>query len=325
MNWQSWSPLKQPLIKLPVRNFSPFRDIVASAKKPKQFKKKAPIVGICTWYRFGRQIRESNIMSFAKESLNFHPEIKYCLIDDGWCSWGDWHFPKLNIKEMSNKLNKLKLNTGLWLAPFLASKNSIIFKTHPEYFVRDSKGKLINGTKFSFFDNFLPNQKYILNFANPEAKKYIYDSIRLAVNKWNVTLLKLDFLYAPYFDSQLKDSSIPHNYLSDLFKWIKTEFPEVYLMVCGCPFEPAKYLADSIRISDDINVPHVYKFPLIKKIIHQRQFNMLLEKWQNCQPLSKYFHLDPDVFPLHSLSGFSDDQMTKLKRIFDQSSVKFYG
>jgi hypothetical protein len=96
-------------------------------------------------------------------------------------------------------------------------------------------------------------------------------------------------------------------------------------MACGCPFEPAKYLVDSIRISDDITVPSLYSYGFIKKIVHNHQHNLLIKKWSSCQNLAAYFNLDPDVLPDQDLAGFSDLQMKQLEEIFTQSKVQFYG
>lgn len=294
MNWQSWSPPTDPLIKFPVRNFCPVNQISSPNIKPLNFRLKPTISGCCTWYRFGKNINKSRIINFATETKQKHPGIEYVLIDDGWCDWGSWDQPKFSIKDTSQELSKIGLKTGLWLAPF--------FRTIPPF-----------------------NLRKIVDFSNVDNLAYIHSCLKTIVEDWGITLLKLDFLYAPYFQSGLKDDTLPHNHLVNLFKFIKDNYPHVYLMVCGCPFEPAKYLVDSIRISDDIAVPSLYPYGFVKQIVHTHQYNLLVKKWSSCQQLASYFNLDPDVLPEQDLSGFSNDQMSKLKEIFSQSRVQFYG
>jgi hypothetical protein len=294
MNWQSWSPLTDPLIKFPIRNFCPVKQVSPPNIKPSGFYLKPTISGCCTWYRFGKNITQEKVVDFATKTKRIHPEIKYVLIDDGWCNWGSWDQPKFSIKDTSQELSKMGLETGLWLAPF--------FKTTPPF-----------------------NLRKIVDFSEADNLAYIHSCLKTIIEDWGITLLKLDFLYAPYFQPGLKDDLIPHNHLVNLFKFIKDNYPHVYLMTCGCPFEPAKYLVDSIRISDDITVPSLYSYGFIKKIVHNHQHNLLIKKWSSCQNLAVYFNLDPDVLPDQDLAGFSDLQMKQLEEIFTQSKVQFYG
>lgn len=325
MNWQSWSPPLNSFIKWPVRNFPPLPQIATDNKKPANFTLAPPITGICTWYRLANAISPANIIKFAQDSKKIHTEIEYCLIDDGWCQWGDWLSPRFSLKKLSQKLTKLNLKTGLWYAPFLADHQSTIFKNHPEYFVKDCRGQLVEGTKCYPIDRYRRIRRYILDFSNSDVKKYIYQSIKTAIESWQITLLKLDFLYAPYFDPKLSDDLLPHQFLVDLFTWIKTKYPDVYLIACGCPFKPAKYIVDAIRISKDITIPFLYPYPIIKSIVHTNKLNNLIAKWNRYQSLSKYFNLDPDVMPDQKQAGFSDHQMQSLGKIFNQSLIKFYG
>lgn len=323
MNWQSWSPLNLPKIKFPIRNFNPLTQASPSNIRPKNFRLKQAISGVCSWYRFGHDISEKNLLDFATNFKIKYPQIGYSLIDDGWCKWGDWQNPRININNLSKKFHKLNLKTGLWFAPFLADPASSLFQKHPEYFIKHNN-KFVEGIKISPIDRLFPYKKYLLDFCNPEVKNYIYNSIKTAVEDWNVSLLKLDFLYAIYFDPRLKTDEAPHTFLVDLFKWIKCKYPHVYLMVCGCPFKPAQYLVDSIRISDDISLPYLYKFPILSRIFNLRQIAMLKNKWSRSQHLSRFFHLDPDVIPDPLFSHHSQRQIKEIEQIVKQSKVCFY-
>jgi alpha-galactosidase len=289
-------------------------------KKPKNYRTPPAISGGCTWYTFGPHITPSKILKYAESVQGQHSEINYILVDDGWCTWGDWQQPQFNIADISQKLSQKKLKTGLWLAPFLVSPRSKLSKQHPEYLLKNQEGMLISN-----LDKYLPFQKAVLDITNPDVVKYIYDSIDMVITQWGIQLLKLDFLYAAYFNSAFKDDIIPHQILVDLFTYIKTKYPHVYLMACGCPFAPAKYLVDSIRISDDITVPWLYPYGWLKRLVHTRQLNLLQKKWYSCQSLSKYFNLDPDVLPDQLLAGFTDKQMEQVTKIFKESRIKFYG
>jgi hypothetical protein len=324
MNWQSWSPLQNSFIKLPVRNYCPVPEIAPENLRPANFILKPTIYGCCTWYYFGSKLSENNILEFSSKRKQEHPKISYSLIDDGWCTWGDWQSPRINIKSLSQKLARLRLKTGLWLAPFLASPKSQILIDHPDYFLKYNH-KFVDGIRITNHDILFPYKKYLLNIYSPTVKKYIYNSITNAIEQWNVSLLKLDFLYAIYFDPNLKNDLLPHQFLVDLFTWIKKTYPHVYLMVCGCPFKPAKYLVDSIRISDDISIMYFWHYPWLNIIFNNIQHKLLIDKWTSLQSLSSCFNLDPDVLPDPTITSHNSPQIASLMSIFSQSKVKFYG
>lgn len=220
------------------------------------------------------------------------------LVDDGWVKWGDWKL--IDTSKFSNGLSfltkelaKKKFKTGLWLAPFLADKKSNLFKEHPEYFLRDKSGRLVNGFKsVPFFDRLL-HPRFLLDFSKKEVQKYIFESMDQMVEKWGISLLKLDFLYAPYFNPHLKNAKKASNQVKKLFIYLKKKHPHVFTIACGCPFADAVHLADAIRISKDIgSVPPVPGF-IRRKVYHYRA-EMLKKKLEH-KHLWKGCLAEPDV------------------------------
>jgi alpha-galactosidase len=94
-NMQSWTPIES-IVKIPKKCFAPITQIKSKNIKPKDFKLKEEICGWCSWYRFEKDISKENLINEATRQKKIHPEIEYILIDDGWCSWGDWQIE--NIK-----------------------------------------------------------------------------------------------------------------------------------------------------------------------------------------------------------------------------------
>ena len=110
----------------------------------------------------------------------------------------------------------------------------------------------------------------------------------ILVNK--LDLLKLDFLYKPYFSTQ---SANPSQTLQDLFIFLSNEYPQLRTIGCGVPFIDAIGQVDTIRLSKDTAFPP-YLPLIISKLIYQHRVSMLSEKYQawNKHPL---FVPDPDV------------------------------
>mgnify|MGYP000857301055 CR=1 FL=1 len=327
--WQSWSPVKHSLFRMP-RDYCPVVEVAPENKKPANFKLKSKIFGWCSWHTFGTHINKKNILEQLKKIKKEYPKVKYILIDDGWCKWGDWQDPFRHkffngLSSISKHIKKNNFKIGLWFAPFLVSPDSKLALEHGDWLVKDKKGRLVEGMQATFLDKFLPWKKYILNYELPEVKEYIKHTLDIMVTNWQVDLLKLDFLYAPYFDPKLKDDKLPNSYLRDIFVYLKKKYPHVYIMACGCPYKPAKYLVDSIRISCDITIPQLYNIPFLAKFIHKKSLNQLQKNWESLQPLAKYFNLDPDAFLPQNITKFNYKEHGLYSKIILESKVFFYG
>jgi alpha-galactosidase len=298
--WQSWSPVKPNRFKIPRRDYCPV-DQIARPAPPSAIPLKPPIAGWCSWYAYGSHINHTKIMGQASLIHQHRLPVKYILIDDGWCKWGDWlsphphRFPQ-GIPAVGKELNHLGLKTGLWIAPFLIHPKSHLYQQHPDWIVRDRKGKPVDGWQITPFDRYLPWRKYILDYGKAPVRHYLHHCLDTFINRWHISLLKLDFLYAPYFDPRLTDDQLPHQYLTDLFTYLKQKYPKVYLIACGCPFEPARGQVDAIRISKDITIPFFYPIPLVNQLLHHHRVKLLAAKLKALAHTASWHHLDPDVY-----------------------------
>lgn len=315
--WQSWSHAQKRFSKLPLWDDCPVKQVAPENNIPLKFRLKPPITGWCSWHSLGKNISHEIILDQAEKAKSIN--LEYILIDDGWCQWGDWQKPlkkkfPFGIKSTSNYIRKLDLKTGLWLAPFLVEPKSELYQNHPDWIIRDQKGKPVNGWRYSPFDSFLGVKKYILNFEIPEVRKYIQDSLKKIIVEWNISLIKLDFLYAPYFNPKYETDKTPHRFLVDLFSYLRSNFPQIYVIACGCPYKPAKYLVDAIRISPDINSPPFQKIPILNKFIYKNRFKHFIRNWENNRTLNTFFHLDPDAIL------YNQDHPYYL-----ESQIKFFG
>lgn len=327
--WQSWSllpeiPLFFPSTQCPVKKEVPktYQHLSHSHKK---------ITGWCSWYAFGTQINEALILDQAIKCRKQKKLCEYILIDDGWCSTGDWLQPNnekfsRGIKRVQSKLAVQKFKTGLWMAPFFADINSKVAVQHPDWFIKNKNGKPKLGMSLVVGDQHLGLGKVMLDIRISEAKRYLYRCIKTMLNDWQVSLLKLDFLYAPYFYPGLENTQIPDALLQELFLYIKRICPDCYVMASGCPFEPVKYLTDSIRIGIDTTPVWFYSIPLLSKC-HARYAVWLLDRKLSIfqeAGYDKYFNYDPDVIVTDSSRIWPEDS-EKLTNIVNKSNVIFYG
>lgn len=296
IGWQSWSPPFPAWHGFPRWDYPPLKIRPLNLPLRESHIISPKIRYWCSWYAYGWNISHVKIVQTLEIIKQHKLPLTHILIDDGWTTWGDWHSPtEARFSSLADTIAVIKsdkLKAGLWFAPFLADKQSKLFKDHSDWFVK-YRGKPVQGLKtMPIWEWFLP-QKYLLDFELPVVRKYITDFIDLAVNIWQIDLLKLDFLYAPYFNPNYKSDDIPHDQIVWLLRYIKTNYPKITIIACGAPFTPTVGLADIIRISKDTALPP--EFPIIiNKLIYTFRVKILARKLSVPNPL-KNISFDPDI------------------------------
>lgn len=300
LGWQSWSPPTSNWPYLPQWDYDPLKSIGESTLPELTKKLKPPISLWCSWHANGTNINEQLILDQATKFRTHKYIPEYILIDDGWCSWGDWTIPSKSkfpngIQSLVGQLKNINYQTGLWLAPFLVDPNSKLYKNHPNWFLKRDNGILFNGfSSYPIIKNF--NPKYLLDFTLPEVIKYLLDCIDIIVKDWGITLLKLDHLYAPYFAPDTQKSKLSSEALLTIFSHIKKRHPQVYTIACGCPFSVAQNQVDSIRISKDINAPQLNTVPLLNYLLYIKRKKLLSRELIIAKGLAPLpFGIDPDA------------------------------
>src|SRR5450432_117938 len=109
--------------------------------------KQKPTFVYNTWVPFYKDINEQLIMQLAKSAAAVG--MKEFVIDDGWAeNYGDWVIDKKKfphgLKPVFDYIKSLGMKPGLWVSVGSASSNSVVFKTHPEWFVLDENQEYAN-------------------------------------------------------------------------------------------------------------------------------------------------------------------------------------
>jgi alpha-galactosidase len=98
-----------------------------------------------TWVPFRTKIDDALMREVADAAANCG--AKEFVIDDGWqSSYGDWtidakKFPQ-GLKPVFDHIKARGMKPGLWISVASASRNSEVYKKHPEWFVKDKNGAL---------------------------------------------------------------------------------------------------------------------------------------------------------------------------------------
>ncbi len=314
VGWQSWSDTRRSSGIYPRRYFSPHgQNNLHIDRKSYFINHKSPPIGWCSWPYFGPHINEQIILEQASAAAKLG--LEYILIDDGWTTWGDWLYPDSEkfphgLKWLVKKIKLYGLKTGIWWAPLLAKSSSVLFHTHPDWFIPN-----LEGTQVLPLDIFISDKRRVLDLENPQVSKYLSLVLDYFLD-CGLTLIKSDFLYAGHFNPKFTTSRVPDTLLHELLATCRKHF---YSIACGCPLAPAVGVVDAMRISDDINIPQLNRLWPINHLIVTNRLNQLLNNYKLRQVTKSIWHLDPDAFISDPVFGITTSQSQKLASLIKQA------
>jgi len=152
--------------------------------------------GWCSWLVYGPDITEKNIYDNLDSAKKHKLNLKYIQIDDGYqVYWGDWFdfTDKFEggVKKICLDIKDKGFEPAIWVAPFVAEKDSRVFKEHPDWFVKDEKGEPLKSSDVTF-GGWRGAPWYILDTTHPQALKHIKTVFATMHNEWKINYFKLD-------------------------------------------------------------------------------------------------------------------------------------
>lgn len=222
------------------------------------------IQGWESWYNHYANINEKLILDDLNSltnttniiSLNKKETDNPCVfqIDDGWeISLGDWdwnenRFPS-KPEELVQKIREKNYVPGLWIAPFIIDLRSSTAKNHPDWLLRDKKGKPIIAGMNPLWGEIhcnilktLPASFYCLDLSNQEVLEHLDKLMDKAINKWGFEYLKLDFLYAGMLNGKFKNGGSAFEHYGKAINILtkrttSKQGRKICYLGCGAPFE----------------------------------------------------------------------------------------
>lgn len=232
------------------------QDIYFEMIKPRVKSQQLP-TGWCSWYYYFTKINQKEIFENAAVAGERNPGWKYFVLDDGYnTAIGDWlsvnrKFPD-GLKAVAEKVQSAGMVPGLWLAPFIARRNSQLYREHREWFLKDERGKPVLAgwnPNWGLGGNF-----YGLDVTHPGFQEYLREVINTAVHEWGFRYLKLDFVYgASLYGSAFDQTITPSERLRRGLAMVReTAGKNVFILGCGCPISAGIGLVDAMRIGPDV-------------------------------------------------------------------------
>ena len=258
--------------------------------KPRTQKK---IAGYSSWYNRYQDISEETIMEDLDGCRSLFREGDLFQIDDGWePKVGDWletdgkKFPNA-LSGLVDEIHSSGFRAGLWLAPFVAEKDSAVYREHPDWLLKVNGKPWCCGCNWSTF--------YSLDIDNPEVLEYLKRVFDRVLNEWGFDLVKLDFLYgaAPFGNEKESRAGRMYRAMNLLRSWCGDKL----ILGCGVPVMPAFGLVDYCRIGCDVGLDWDDKWYM--RLFHRERVstrqainNTLFRRSLN----GRAYGSDPDVF-----------------------------
>jgi alpha-galactosidase len=277
------------------------------------------IKGYTSWYNYYQNISEEIILRDLNSLYEYKDYVNTYQIDDGYqTAVGDWFsinaekFPN-GMKPMVEAIHSKGFTAGLWLAPFGAQKGSKLAKDHPDWLIKDSKGKPIPvGANWGGF--------YAIDIYNDAARSYIKKVFNEVLNVWGFDLVKLDFLYAASIIPMYNKTRGEIAY--DAIDLLRECVGDKKILGCGVQQMPCFGKVEFMRIGPDMAL--WWKHNLLRKNMHREDVstpnalhNSIYRRCFN----KRAFLCDPDVFLLRRTNiKFTPEQQKAIGKF-----IKLFG
>ncbi len=229
-------------------------------------------VGWGSWYEFYEHVTAQDCTKVLK-AISSDDELKKAIdvfqLDDGFqLNTGDWleTQTKFGTGDLSSVASDIEVNgftPGLWIAPFIASKTSKVFREHPDWFI-----KRVDKPKKYVVGHINPAWKrggncsggvssmymYVLDLSNPQVLEHITKTFA-ALRKMGWKFFKIDFLAAGMREGIRMDESVTRveAYIQGCKAIRRGIGSDSFLLGCGAPLMASAQsnCFDSMRVSCD--------------------------------------------------------------------------
>lgn len=214
--------------------------------------------GWCSWYYYYTNISEEELKANLQTLAPMSKELglEFFQLDDGYQTMiGDWLSPNekfpSGLEAMAATIAEAGFTPGIWTAPFLAHGKSRVAQEHPDWLLRDARGKVLRGSYNPLWAK-LRGMK-ILDPTHPGVLAYL-EEVFTTLKAMGWKFFKIDFLYAAAFHARRHDPNTSR--AGALRRGLETirraVGDDATLLGCGCPLGPAVGIVDAMRIGPDV-------------------------------------------------------------------------
>jgi alpha-galactosidase len=264
----------------------------------------APPSGWCSWYCFGPKVTAEDVRRNLDVIARDTPGLRYIQVDDGYQpAMGDWLETGAafggNVQGVLKEIRARGFEPAIWVAPFVAEKDSNVFKAHPDWFVTGADGRPLRSDLVTF-GGWRRGPWYALDGTHPEAQAHLESVFRTMRTEWGCTYFKLDAnFWGAIHGGRFHD---PRATRVEAYRRgmeaVRRGAGDAFILGCNHPLWPSLGLVHGSRSSNDIK----RTWARVKGTARQN----LLRNWQNGRLVERPRRRRPDraagrrgAFPLH--------------------------
>jgi hypothetical protein len=158
------------------------------------------INGWCNWFYTYENINEDEVIrnaEFISKTLKPYG-MEYIQVDEGFQRWhGEWEgndrFPH-GMKWLADRIRAVDLKPGLWIAPYVISEPTDVFRDHKEWLIKNPDGSLKRvgpwpDENLDWARNENP-RRYGLDITHPGAAAWISSLFDMVARQWGYEMIK---------------------------------------------------------------------------------------------------------------------------------------
>lgn len=244
----SWGPDEQTLLGWYGDFVGAFMDARVPSHTP---------TGWSHWLYYFAQVTEQDIVENMRIIADRDLPFEYIQVDDGYqTAFGDWlsindKFPH-GMQWLAEQIKATGRKPGIWLSPFMAYSTSQIVTEHPDWFLHDDAGRLINVNRHG--DPYWAVPNYGLDITHPDAYAWLENVITTMCQTWGYEYIKADFLYAGAIRAKRYDQTVTsvQAYRRGM-ALIRRIAGDRLVLGCGAPLLCSVGFVDDMRIGPDLS------------------------------------------------------------------------
>jgi len=274
----------------------------------------APPSGWCSWYCFGPKVTAQNILDNLAVIARDVPGLRYIQIDDGYQpAMGDWLETGSafggQVQSVLRDIRARGFEPAIWVAPFIAEESSNVFKSHPDWFVKDNAGQPLRADRVTF-GGWRRGPWYALDGTHPAAQAHLTHVFKTMRDDWGCTYFKLDANFwgaihgGRFHDPRASRVEAYRRGMAAVLAGTR----DAFVLGCNHPLWPSLGVVHGSRSSHDIRREW-------KRIVDTARQN-LSRNWQNgrlwwndADAVVLTGHLSDDEFQFHASVIFASGGM----------------
>ncbi len=257
--------------------------------------------GWCTWYYYFRNIYEDEVLKNLKQlqSIRDDVPVKLFQIDDGYQNAvGDWlvtnnKFPS-GMKACADKIKEAGFMPGLWLAPFVVTRGSAVWREHPDWLLRDARGKPVIAGVNPLWEGWA---YYSLDTSHPEVLDWLKTVFHTVCREWGYKFIKIDFIFGAAVTGVHFNKNVTRceAYRMGLKAVREGAGEDTFILGCGAPLYPSIGIVDGMRIGMDVDPTWIHPTgKLVGEFFTLSARNAILNTLTRSFMHRHFWHNDPD-------------------------------